>query len=146
MAGKNKSPMFVFPEGLTNNCEYLCRFKKGAFASLLPIQPSTLKVPSPMISLLPNSALFVTCCEPVFFRTMTVKYYPVFVPNEYFWKTHWEPNKEKEEKVDTYMRAIHEIMMKGGNLKNGWQWRCEDRFEYIRVYKGNQSLNSEKTF
>ena len=73
-----------------------------------------------------------------------MKVYPVFCPNEYFWKTHWEPNKHKEAKVDTYMRVIHEIMMEGGGFKNGWHWKAEDRFEYIKAYRGLTEISSEK--
>jgi hypothetical protein len=48
-----------------------------------------------------------------------VKIYPVFAPNEYFWKNHWEPNKDKEEKVDTFIRVMRTVMMKHGGFKDG---------------------------
>lgn len=32
-------PLLIFPEGATTAGDYLLKFKKGAFASLLPIQP-----------------------------------------------------------------------------------------------------------
>ena len=41
MAGKTKARFCIFPEGSTTNGEYLLSFKKGAFASLLPVQPVT---------------------------------------------------------------------------------------------------------
>ena len=37
MDGKTKVPFLIFPEGATCNGEYLMSFKKGAFATLLPI-------------------------------------------------------------------------------------------------------------
>jgi hypothetical protein len=61
---------------------------------------------------------------------------PVFEPNEYFWKHHWEPNQATEKKVDTYTRVIREIMLKNSNLKDGNQWKFEDRFQFIKEYKG----------
>ena len=36
-----------------------------------------------------------------------IKELPVFKPNEFFWKNHM---KEGEEKVDTYMRVMREVM------------------------------------
>jgi len=41
--GKIDAPLCIFPEGLTNNGEYLTQFKHGAFASLLEVQPFVLK-------------------------------------------------------------------------------------------------------
>ena len=41
MAGKIKTKFCIFPEGSTTNGDYLISFKKGAFASLLPVQPMT---------------------------------------------------------------------------------------------------------
>lgn len=41
MEGKSKVPFMIYPEGSTSNGEYLMSFKKGAFFSLLPIQPMT---------------------------------------------------------------------------------------------------------
>ena len=55
------------------------------------------------------------------------------MPNQYFWDNH---QRKGEEKVDTYMRIIHKIMMEGGGFKDGSQWNCESRFQYIKDYKG----------
>jgi 1-acyl-sn-glycerol-3-phosphate acyltransferase len=41
MAGKTKGQFMIYPEGSTSNGEYLLSFKKGAFISLLPVQPMT---------------------------------------------------------------------------------------------------------
>jgi hypothetical protein len=38
-----------------------------------------------------------------------IKEYPVFRPNEYFWKNHWD-EKSGEEKWEAYARVIREIM------------------------------------
>ena len=70
-----------------------------------------------------------------------MKFYPVFEPNDYFWKNH---QKAGEEKVETYIRVIHQIMMKGGGFKDGRKWRAEDRFEYIKEYRKLEKINCEK--
>ena len=72
LAGKSKVPFMIFAEGSTSNGEYLISFKKGAFASLLPIQPMTSVSLSQMISLNPVSALFLAVCTSPF-KTLTQK-------------------------------------------------------------------------
>ena len=47
-----------------------------------------------------------------------IQKFPVFKPNDYFWKHHWEPNKDKETRADTYTRVIREIMINGSHLKD----------------------------
>jgi hypothetical protein len=91
---------------------------------------------------LPNTAIFLANCSHPF-KTLHVKLYPVFTPNEYFWKHHWEPNKDIEEKVETYMRVMRTIMMKHGGFKDGNEWKAEDRFDYIKAYTGSNSIRDE---
>ncbi|ETV87415.1 hypothetical protein H257_00998 [Aphanomyces astaci] len=38
-------PLLIFPEGTTSSQDYLTKFKKGAFAAGLPVQPVVLKYP-----------------------------------------------------------------------------------------------------
>lgn len=41
LEGKKKTQVLIFPEGSTTNGDYIIDFKKGAFISLLPVQPFT---------------------------------------------------------------------------------------------------------
>lgn len=131
MEGKTKAPFMIYPEGSTCNGEWLMSFKKGAFFSLLPIQPITSYSNSQIIQIGPLTAHFLACCKHPF-QTLEMKFYPVFEPNDYLWTHH---QKAGEEKVDTYMRIIHKIMREGGNLKDGSAWCAEDRFEYIKTLR-----------
>ena len=63
------------------------------------------------------------------FGVIQHKRYPVFRPNQYFWDTHWEPNKDKESKAFTYMRVIREIMLKEDKF-NDSSASQEDQFGY----------------
>lgn len=92
MAGKAKVPFLIYPEGSTSNGEYLMSFKKGAFASLLPIQPMTSLSLTQMISINPVAANFIACCSHPF-KTLTQKHYPVFTPNDFFWANHQRPGE-----------------------------------------------------
>ena len=60
MDGKTKVPFLIFPEGATCNGEYLMAFKKGAFATLLPIQPLTSVSQGQVISIHPLAAHYIT--------------------------------------------------------------------------------------
>jgi hypothetical protein len=66
MDGKTKVPFLIFAEGSTSNGEYLMSFKKGAFASLLPVQPMTMVLDAQMISINPLAAHFITHCSAPF--------------------------------------------------------------------------------
>ena len=39
---------------------------------------------------------------------MSLKELPVFKPNEYFWKNHW--NKDKEERWEAYARVMRQLI------------------------------------
>lgn len=143
LEGKQSTRLIIWPEGATTNGEYLISFKKGAFISLLPVQPYTHNSHGVMISLNNFVAIALNCCGSPF-NIMKYDIYPVFEPNEYFWKTHWEPNKEKENKPTTYARVIREIMMKHSGLKDGNQWKAEDRLDWIGLYNGLNKTELEE--
>jgi 1-acyl-sn-glycerol-3-phosphate acyltransferase len=105
MKGNERNPLLIFPEGATTNGEYLMKFKKGAFASLLPVQPYIANAHSMNISVSLNYSFFISS-HSMPNKTLNIDLFPVFAPNEYFWKHHWEPNQDKEKKVDTYMRVV----------------------------------------
>ena len=49
--------------------------------------------------------------------TLHMKIYPVFKPNEYFWKNHWD-EKSSESKWEAYARVIREdIIAKSHNFE-----------------------------
>lgn len=62
--------------------------------------------------------LFVDC---------TLHELPTFVPNEYFWKTHWKEGEE--EKWQCYARVIREIIADVGDFKL-YDANMEDKLEY----------------
>lgn len=71
------------------------------------------------------------------FGVIKHKRYPVFRPNQYFWDTHWEPNKEKETKAITYMRVIRDIMLKEDKFNDSSAVQ-EDQFGYSAACKGSK--------
>lgn len=107
----------IFPEGSTTNGLSIIQFKKGSFAPLRPVTPIVFNY---------NSANVKVCQDVVGFKmifmygvcgiiTTKVHRLPVFAPNDYFWKHHWQEGKE--EKWETFARVIRQIMSEAGGLK-----------------------------
>ena len=70
-------------------------------------------------------------------KTLNIHCFPVFIPNEYFWKNHM---KENEKKVDTYMRVMREIMIDNSDHKDGGEFSDIDRFKFIAAVEGKSEL------
>ena len=91
-------PLIIFPEGCTTNGKALLRFHKGGFAGLYPVTPVVTQYNGDFMS--PSNAilgiiLHVGCCLMNFYCTVKVVELPIFRPNEYFWKNHWDGKEEK---------------------------------------------------
>ena len=56
---------------------------------------------------------------------------PVFEPNEYFWKHHWNG---KEEKWKAYARAIRQLIAQQGGLELS-DLTMEDKMEYKKIVR-----------
>ena len=69
-------------------------------------------------------------------KTLEIKLFPVFEPNEYLWEHH---NKEDESKVDTYRRVVRDVMMKESGLKDGKDFSDLDRFRFIEAVTGKKA-------
>ena len=90
-------PLLIYPEGCTTNNTSLIQFKKGAFASLLSVQPIAMKYYAahfnPAHDVMPMFSNFIILSTG-FYNNLKIKEYPVFKPNDYFWKHHWDEKKE----------------------------------------------------
>jgi hypothetical protein len=64
--------------------------------------------------------------------TQTLINLPVFEPNDYFWKNHWDG---KEEKWLAYARAIRSIIAEVGGYELS-DVKMEDKFEYKNFMRG----------
>lgn len=114
-------PIYIFPEGCGTNGNYLIKFKKGAFASLLPVKPYIIKNQSLFGNGLNlGSALGYWHYAFVIFSSVagyaSFSEMPVFAPNDYFWKNHWD-GKDPADKWKVYAEAVREAMAKTGNLQ-----------------------------
>lgn len=60
---------------------------------------------------------------------------PVFAPNEFFWKHHWQEGKE--EKWEAFARVVREIMGEVAGLKLS-DLSMQDKFDYLELLKGKE--------
>ena len=105
----NRPSLIIFPEGGTTNGEYLIQFKRGPFNGLHSVQPFCLNYWTPngynaqgcTLHFLSQFYMVVLAT----FFTMHVKIYPVFKPNDYFFKHHWDESSG-EKKWEAYARVI----------------------------------------
>ena len=67
------------------------------------------------------------------FVTISMQELPVFTPNEYFWKNHW--NQGQEEKWVAYARAIRAIIAEQGGFELYDNTQMEDKLEYKQLMK-----------
>ena len=85
----NVPPLAIYPEGGTTNGEYLLQFKKGAFYGLQSIQPFCMRYQTPVVQA--NALNLNIFAHFVFLMAypyciLTIKEYPVFKPNAYFFQ------------------------------------------------------------
>lgn len=69
------------------------------------------------------------------FSWLDIIHLPIFKPNEFFFKHH---QREGEEKYQTFMRVVREIMAEVGDLELVDEF-LEDKFEYKKLlFPGKQ--------
>ena len=133
-------PLLLYPEGCTTNGTSLIKFKKGAFGQLMKVKPHVTTfwsltgarpVHGDAISMLAFINVLIYCG----FALFTLNEMPVFEPNEYFWKHHWQEGKE--EKWEAFARAVRELMAQVGGLKLS---NCsqEDKLAYKNLIRGKK--------
>jgi hypothetical protein len=98
----------MYAEGATTNGSSIISFRKGAFASLRAVKPYYSKSWSVTgVSFCHGDATslvaYLSIMAHGLLNVYTVTEMPVFRPNEYFWKHHWDG---KEEKWVAYARAV----------------------------------------
>ncbi|KAF0695492.1 Aste57867_13685 [Aphanomyces stellatus] len=103
-------PLLIFPEGTTSNQDYLTKFKKGAFAAGLPVQPVILKYPfrhfdiswPPAVSA--SYLLFRMLCQ-------------VYMPMEVTYMDPYVPNAAEQTNADLYAENVRQYMARAMNAK-----------------------------
>jgi len=136
-----RAPLLVYPEGATTNNEQIIQWKNGSFRGLNSIQPLGLKYRS-MNGISPqndtNSALnHLYICTLSSCMTLHMKIYPVFKPNDYFWKTHYDEASGLT-KWDFYLKILREeIMAKSFGFELS-DTTMADKADYKTLLKGKK--------
>jgi hypothetical protein len=68
-----------------------------------------------------------------------MKVYPVFKPNDYFWKHHWDG---KEPKWEAYARVAKQIITESHGFENS-TIQMDDKFEFKDIMKGKKTVKKE---
>lgn len=137
-----RTPIVIFPEGATTNNKSVIKFKRGPFSGLNAVQPVGFKYWSANGISLQNDTLgqshFYFACLSLY-TTLDMKVYPVFQPNEFFWKNHWD-EKSGEQKWEAYARVIREIIAKSHGFELA-EISMEHKFTYKDIAKGKKTKN-----
>ena len=116
--GKASTPIMIFPEGTTTSGRDLLKFKKGAFASLLPLKPVMIKGNSN-----PNfhhgcgsSDVFINYMRGLTKIFTVIEYFelPIMRPTDFMFEKYKSYGKEKWE---IYAEVAREIYCKIGGFK-----------------------------
>ena len=131
-SGEFPRPLWIAAESVCNNGSGLIHFKRGAFDSLCAIKPCVYKFDQlfPGIS----QAYDVTPleCQFMLWQTkilsdVTIYSLPLFIPNEYFFKTFAHKG---ETKADIYAWAVRDVMGRATQLRLYDEVRIRDKLKY----------------
>lgn len=130
------SNICVFAESFSTNGKFMCRFKQGAFCSLLPVQPMVLKYsgyPEP-----PTQCCLIMSWSMIYALFGTLYTYherlvlPPFIPNDYM----FEKFKDKgTEKAHIYAWCVREAMSKASGIPTDDSATFMSKFEYMASVK-----------
>lgn len=139
-------PLIIYPEGCTSNGDYLLQFKKGAFVGESSIQPLAFKYHSPYINASHDvmgmfEHFFLCAMTP--YITLQIKEFPVFRPNEYFWKHHYDP-KSGLQRWEVYAQTIRGIIQSAYDFKLS-PLSMEDKLVYRKLLQGKSVSNSSSS-
>lgn len=125
-------PLIIYAEGGTSNGRQLLQFKKGGFINLKSVQPVVINYDCNKADM-ENCVIKIQHIIPQYARNLwikvTVKRFPVFVPNDYFFDKF---QQEGEEKWQTYARVIRDIMSEHTGLKKS-DLSYEDKVAYKKL-------------
>lgn len=134
----NFDPLVIHVEGGTSNGTSIIKFKRGAFVGLRSVWPKIHKFnsffQSPSTGVVDGLPHYIIGgCSP--FSTITKIEMPIFRPNQYLWDHH---QREGEEKWETYMRVVRQLMSETSGLPLAEQ-SIEDKFECKKLlYPGKK--------
>lgn len=143
--GKPVMPFMIYPEGTTTSGRHLLKFKKGAFASLLPVKAS---ISFPNLSNEYHLSCGSSDVAMNFFRSLSKLYIkteyvelPIICPNEYMYSNFAHYGKEKWE---IFAEVSRRIMLEVGNFKET-NSGIRDNFRYCSCIE-KKVLLDRKTY
>lgn len=114
-------------------------FQRGAFLAERAVKPHYCKYwsvngVSPCHGDAINFVAHILVCIHSIFSVYTVYEMPVFTPNEYFWKNHWDG---KEERWFAFQRAVRQCMIEVGEFEDSDK-SMKDKLAYKNLVRGKK--------
>ena len=147
------NPLVIAAEGLRTNGNYLVRFKRGSFASLLPVTPAVIKYDYTQCSQTTDplgfSIAILVFCQ-IIPTTVYVDTYAPFIPNEYLFTEYRKKltDGDKMEKWQVYAEAVRDVIAKEGKMEKS-PLTGADNVNYkrfMRGWKDSVTSSTGKTF
>lgn len=145
--------MCIFAEGTVSNGKNLLKFRRGGFASLLPVIPSYIRynwnrVAPDYCTILGLQLCLLQFCEP-WMNTCDAVRFPPFIPNEYLYTTYAKkiPDYDKLEKWEIYAYAVNDFISKAGGFGKDDQ-AAREKVKLGQFVRGqtNEITVNDKTF
>ena len=133
----------IFPEGFST-VGGISKFKRGAFNSLLPVQPVVLKQHASTVYIgcysSADHCTFIASMCTLGVSKMVVDIMPAFIPNEHLFKS--RPDVPKWE---AFADAVREAMLEHSQLKRSDMTYTKSR-EYMAYFQKNDKFAWSKSF
>ena len=132
----------IFPEGTITNGEYMLRFKRGAFSTILPIKPFVID----NLSMCKNYNMTVGAGDMLIHSIIANCYLyhdirlielPIVFPNENMFKYHDLHYTPKKEKWEAYAEVMREIMCKANGITPS-EMTLRDSRDYDNILNGRK--------
>lgn len=136
------TPLTIFPEGTVTTGKHLLKFKKGAFASLLPLKPIMIKMETDDDY---GISLGVLKFWFHLFYSFSFLYYnlialemPVISPTGYMFETYGHFGKTK---ADIYAEVVRNIYSEVGKLEMSNK-TFDDMLDYLSIINRRRITNT----
>ena len=128
----------IYPEGTTTSGDYILKFKKGAFASLLPLKPLVMinnLDENFHLSGMVGMTLQFARAHLYLYHNIRIYDLPVVTPNDFMYAKYRETHPELTEKWEIYAEVMRDIMCEYSGLKKS-NMNFRDSLDYESLLFG----------
>ena len=146
-------PLLIYAEGSCTNGKNISRFRRGAFESLVAVQPVYFKFDHKTVSCdyatLKGVELAFLMCSEFALQRIDCHQYPIFVPNDYLFTEYAKTIEgyEKMDKCEIYAHAVQDFLKREGGFGQN-DMAIRDKMSLQKFVWGDKDeiTINEKTF